>query len=527
MIERVAFDWPFEPQFSTMLKKRPQMQRFSRRLLLAALPLGRAVAASIEQPSMVDPALRRAMEALAAAIPKAEADPERPVYHFRPPANWTNDPNGTILYKGWHHLFYQLNPYGSLWANMHWGHARSRDLVNWEHLPIALWPTGKEETAIFSGGAILAADGRPRLFYTSIGRPQPEQWMAAPTDDDLIGWEKPPSNPVLTQAAHGGRTVSDWRDPFLFKEAGVTYMVCGGNSGRRMPGSGQVHLYRAENEDLTRWRYLGPVFEYRDREIANIECPNLFKLGGKWVLIISPHRPCEYFVGELDLARAKFFPETHGVLDPGDAYASNISVDDKGRTILWLWGRTNLPAERGWNGVMVMPRILSLGADGFLRQHPAPEFESLRGEEKTFPAFPLGDSPRQLEGLSGDTLEILAEFSSSGFGSFGFELRRSPEGKPAAVAAIERGSLIVGAARTYVGMHERYRLRLFLDKGCLEAYVNDGFAAVYCPVAATPKDQGIALFARASGPRGGAVRLESLKCWPLKPARFDLSRFKI
>ena len=106
-----------------------------------------------------------------AAIPLAESDPARPAYHFRPPANWNNDPNGTIFYKGWHHLFYQLNPYGSEWGHMHWGHARSRDLVNWEHLPIALWPSlEKGEEHVFSGGAIIAADGRPRLFYTSIGK---------------------------------------------------------------------------------------------------------------------------------------------------------------------------------------------------------------------------------------------------------------------------------------------------------------------------------------------------------------------
>jgi len=497
----------------------------SRRSVVGALPFAASLAAASQAVNQ-DPVQRKALEAVLAAIPKAEADPERPVYHFHPPANWNNDPNGTIFYKGWHHLFYQLNPYGSLWGNMHWGHARSRDLVNWEHLPIAIWPTGGAERAIFSGGAVMAADGRPRVFYTSIGRPQPEQWMAVPTDDELIGWEKPAFNPVLTQAAHGGRTVSEWRDPFLFREAGATYMVCGGNSGRREGGSGQVHLYRAETPDLSRWKHMGAVFEYRDRETYNIECPNLFKLDGKWVLIISPHRPCEYFVGTLDLARVKFTPETHGVLDAGDAYASNTSVDDKGRTILWLWGRTNLPAERGWNSVMVMPRILSIGADGFLRQQPAPEFERLRGEERTLQAGPLAESPLVLNGVPGDTLEVEAEFSGAGAAAFGFEVRRSPEGKPAAVVAIERGTLAVGSARTYIGSLDRYRVRLFVDRGCLEVYVNDGFAALYSPVAAAPRDQGIAVFGRAGGPRGAAARLESFRAWPLRGAKFDVSRFK-
>ena len=163
------------------------------------------------------------MESVTAAIPKAESDPERPVWHFRPPANWNNDPNGTIFYKGWHHLFYQHNPYGSVWGHMHWGHARSRDLVNWEHLPIALWPSlEKGEEHIYSGGAILAADGRPHIFYTSIGKRDPEQWMAIPADDDLIVWEKYARNPILTLEAHGGRKVYDWRDPFPFRANGRT-----------------------------------------------------------------------------------------------------------------------------------------------------------------------------------------------------------------------------------------------------------------------------------------------------------------
>ena len=87
---------------------------------------------------------------------------------------------------------------------------------------------------------------------------------------------------------------------------------------------------------------------------------NLFPLDGKWVLIVSPNRPCEYWIGDLDVERVQFTPQAHGVLDAGDAYASKISVDDRGRTILWLWGRTNTPQANGWGSVITMPRILSL-----------------------------------------------------------------------------------------------------------------------------------------------------------------------
>ena len=80
------------------------------------------------------------MAARRAAEPRAASDPTRPAYHFHPPAGWMNDPNGTIYHSGWYHLFYQHNPFGDRWGSIHWGHARSRDLVRWEHLPIALGP---------------------------------------------------------------------------------------------------------------------------------------------------------------------------------------------------------------------------------------------------------------------------------------------------------------------------------------------------------------------------------------------------
>jgi beta-fructofuranosidase len=487
-------------------------------------------------------ALAAAMEALRSAIPVAEADPDRPVYHFRPPANWNNDPNGTIFYNGWHHLFYQLNPTAPRGGNQHWGHARSRDLVNWEHLPIALWPlTDRGERAIFSGGATLCPDGRPRLFYTSIGHPSPEQWIALPEDEELERWERPALNPVLAIGAHGSLAVSQWRDPFLFKEGRQIYMVCGGNINAGRGGGGCVLLYRASNPDLTRWDFVGVVYRYRDLQIYNVECPNLFRLGRKWVLLMSPQQPCEYFVGELDLAKPQFIPETHGVLDAGNAYASNISVDDRGRTILWLWGRTNTAPEKGWNGVMVLPRILSIDADLFLRQQPAPEFEALRGAAVTRPAFdvPPG-APLRLDDVSGDCLELAADVLPGTASEIGFDLRCNSDGRPGlSVRIVRPGTLVVGTARAAISRGlARYRLRIFLDKRVVEVYVNDGEAAIYGAVDAPTSDTAAAAVSqqavgrpRSGGsPPGGAAptgpRIEGLTVWPLKPARFGLDRFK-
>jgi beta-fructofuranosidase len=466
------------------------------------------------------------MQAVRAAVPLAAADPERPVYHFHPPANWNNDPNGTIFHNGWHHLFYQHNPFEAKWGHMHWGHARSRDLVNWEHLPIALWPSiEKGEDHVFSGGAIQGGDGRVRLVYTSIGKRDPEQWLAAASDDELIGWEKHPRNPIATLKLHGSKQVFEWRDPFLFRERGQVYMVCGGNgNGMRRGGAGEVQLYRAARADLSEWKHLGAVFQYRDRQVSNIECPNLFRVGSKWVLIISPHKSCEYFVGDLDLNRVRFVPQTHGVLDPGTAYASNISIDDKGRVILWLWGRTETKPEKGWNSVMTMPRILSIDSDGFLRQTPPAEFASLRGEPVRIPATALDAKPRALgEKLALDTLEIEADFEVESADAVGLRLRCSSDGKAGAVVKYNArsGAFSIGSASTLFGREKNVRLRVFLDKRVVEAYINDGAAAIFTTVNAAPKDLGIEAFAA-----GGTARLRSLTAWPLRPAGFDLARFK-
>lgn len=518
------------------------MTRMSRRAFVQVCGAATALSPAFLQ-AQRDESIARSMAGLRAAIPLAAADPERPVYHFRPPANWTNDPNGTIYFKGWHHLFYQLNPTAPRGGNQHWGHARSRDLVNWEHLPIALAPSVERgERAIFSGGAITGPDGKVRLFYTSIGHPTPQQWMAVPQDDDLIGWEKPAFNPVLTLDVHGATQVSQWRDPFLFREAGRTYMVLGGNLNNSGGGAGVTLLYRAATAEMTRWDYQGVLHRYHDLQIWNVECPNFFKLGNKWVLIISPQQACEYFIGELDLAQARFVPEVHGVLDAGNAYASNISVDDRGRSILWLWGRTNTNAEKGWNGVMVLPRILSIGPDGFLRQEPAPELQMLRNapvqvaDVEVNPAKPI-----VLDQVRGDSLEIEAEIVMGGAAEVGFDLRRSADGKAGTTIRIARnGSLRVGSVRTPISRgRDRYQVRVFLDKRVVEVYVNDGEAAVYSTVDAGQQDLGVAVVASAQGAGGGGfggggrgggpaapARVQSLRAWEMKPATFDLSRFQ-
>src|SRR5205823_11832353 len=141
--------------------------------------------------------------------------------------------------------------------------------------------------------------------------------------------------------------VDDWRDRFVFREGDKWYMVVGGH---RVGGKGCVFLYTSD--DLERWRYLGVPFEGKE---DNWECPNLFKLGGKWVLIYSPHGPVRYYTGTFDPKACRFTPGHHGTLDHGSAfYAPNSLQDGKGRRLLWGWVK-GFKEGRGWNGCLTLP----------------------------------------------------------------------------------------------------------------------------------------------------------------------------
>jgi len=461
-----------------------------------------------------NPAIEKAMQSVAAAVRKAEADPTRPVCHFRPPALWMNDPNGTIYYKGYYHVFYQHNPYGDQWGNMHWGHTRSKDLIHWEHLPIALWPSKeKGENHCFSGCAALDGEGRLLLFYTSVdGNRRPNEQWAALSDESLLVWQKHPANPILTLETQGGpRFGGSWRDPFIFREAGRTFLVVGADLG----DEAVVPIYEAEDPRLTHWTYRGILFRLPKSDTQFPECPNFFKLGEKWVLLCSPYRPVEYFVGSLNLETYTFTPENRGRVDhSGDYYATNVLFDGAGRCVLLAWVR-GFREGRGWNGCMALPRIPSIGPDGHLIQRPAPELKALRGKHLEFSGIPLKDGHLVLENLRGDTMEINAVFRPGDARAFGLRVRRSEDGKRAVTVRCDGATLDVEGVRVSLKRADEkapLTLHLFLDKSVMEVFVNGGRACVTRVIYPGDEDKGVELFAE-----GGTALLESLESWELKP----------
>ncbi len=469
-----------------------------------------------EQAAAADlsPALAKADASVAKAAERVAADKLRPQYHVLPTAQWINDPNGPILHGGYYHLFFQHNPYGDGWGHMHWGHVRSRDLVHWERLPIALAPSLEQgEEHCFSGCAVITRAGQPLMLYTSIG-PQKnagdaaDQW-AALGSPDLLTWKKHPANPVLHEGLHGDQKIYDWRDPFVFGQGGRTFAVLGGNLNRGAGGQGIVALYEAENDELTKWKYRGILFQHPDREVGNIECPNFFALDGRFVLIISPHRAVEWFVGDFDADAGKFTWKTRGKVDASDQYyAPNGLVDALGRRVLWGWIR-GFPDGRGWNGCLSLPQVLGVDSQGRLTQTPLPELSKLRGKQQSAKDLDLSADAETKLGLTGAALEIEARFAPSAASAVGLRVRSGRDPKQFVDVLLRPGELDVAGVKTPLPAGAARTLRLFIDHGVLEA-------------ASGPTAQITRVLPFGDGPldvvavaQGGAGRLEEVNAWEL------------
>jgi len=398
-------------------------------------------------------------------------DSNRPAFHFTPSVNWMNDPNGLIFFKGYFHLFYQHNPHSKVWGSIHWGHARSKDLVYWERMPIALSPSiDKHEEHCFSGCGFTKGDETPILFYTSIGNRVPQQWAAIPKDDQLIDWEKLKNNPILKMGDHNGQIIEDWRDPFVFDEAGITYMVIGGHPKNE---SGSIMIYQALNSDLTNWKYLGILYQGTEE---NWECPNLFKLDDKYVLIYSPHEIVKYYIGTLNLDKIQFRPEHQGIIDYGstlDYYAPNTLQMENGRRISFGWIK-GFESQQGWQGAISLPRELSLDNEGRLIQKPINALEKLRGNKTVYNNVQFRNS-LIIKEITYPQFELKAAFGSEGTQFIGFRFNFD-SGNPYEIrltpSQFSFGSDQINIEQSHC--NQIFDVQLFFDRTIVEIFINNG-----------------------------------------------------
>ena len=217
---------------------------------------------------------------------------ERPAFHLTGGCGWINDPNGLSYYKGEYHLFHQYHPYSNLWGPMHWGHAKSKDLLSWERLPAAMAPDQTYDNfGCFSGSALELADGRHLLLYTGVQTipDAPEGKDGRQTQclafGDGVNYEKYEGNPVIQpETLPEGCSTVDFRDPKMWQEEdGTFYTVV---AGMKQDGNGLIALYKSA--DALNWEFCGILSESSKQLGGMWECPDFFELDGKKVLMVSP-----------------------------------------------------------------------------------------------------------------------------------------------------------------------------------------------------------------------------------------------
>jgi len=286
--------------------------------------------------------------------------PERLKYHFEARKGWINDPNGLIYYRGQHHAFFQYYPYATKSGQKHWGHAVSDDLISWRELEVALVPDMPYEDSggCWSGSAI-EKDGKLWLFYTSVSHGL-GQTQSVAVSGDGVRFEKCALNPVSPAPPKDGS--EDFRDPKVLRFKDRYLMVCG--TGK--DGVGKVALY--ESSDLLRWEYAGVLYQNAGYGPA-LECPDLFPLGDRYVLMFSKMglhtHSVQFIVGGFD--GCKFTPIAEQTPEGGPQfYAPQTYIDPRGRRIMiaWLYDWVRKPdPEADYAGAFTIPRELTIKND--------------------------------------------------------------------------------------------------------------------------------------------------------------------
>jgi fructan beta-fructosidase len=477
----------------------------------------------------------------------------RPQFHFTPATNWMNDPNGMVFYDGEYHLFYQYNPWGNQWGHMSWGHAVSRDLVHWEHLPVALFE--ENDVMIFSGSAVVdwkntsgfGRDGKPPMvaIYTGHYTKKPLQnQLIAYSNDRGRTWTKFAGNPVLDIGA------KDFRDPkVMWHEPAKRWVMT-----VAWPVERQVRFYASPN--LKHWTHLSD-FGPAGSTNGIWECPDLFPLrlegrrdAEKWALIVNVGSGapaggsgCQYFVGNFDGQR--FTPDSPNPpplwADFGADFYAAVSWSDiprrDGRR-LWLgwmsnWQYANDVPTAPWRSAMSVPRELLLrnARDGWrLLQSPARELEKLRGKRHRLGRSSLVEAGDWLKGRSftSELLDVEAEFAVPPHTApFGFiisnrageetRLRLDPAAGRLSLDRTRSGR--IDFSGTFSGVHHapvalrdgRVSLRILLDTSSIEVFANGGEAVLTDLILPTGNGHALGMFTEGAGPRVTNLRVHELK----------------
>ena len=469
------------------------------------------------------------------------SDLYRPVFHFTPPSMWMNDPNGLVYFDGEYHLFYQHHPHSTIWGPMHWGHAVSRDLVHWEHLPIALSPD--DNGMIFSGSAVVdvhntAGFGANAMvaIFTHHAEQKESQSLAYSTDRGRT-WTKYAGNPVIPHQPH----LKDFRDPKVFWYSDHWVMA--------LAAKDKVLFFSSPN--LKDWQLTGEFGNGFGSTEGVWETPDLFELTvestaeTRWALTVgvgdgapAGGSGTQYFIGHFD---GKTFTsenpkETILWMDYGaDFYAPQSWNDEPhGRRILlgwmsnWQYAR-DVPAQE-WRGAFNLLREVSLRktkAGIRLAQQPTAETRVLRREAYHWYEQWVSPSKKLLQDLQADAVEVIAVVDiARSSGMFGFQFRKGTEEQTTVKCNLQTGTLLLDRTRSgqshfakgFAAMHsaklslelDTLYLHIFVDRSSVEVFAEDGLVCLSDLIHPSAESLQLECFAE-----DGSIHIRSLSVYPL------------
>ncbi len=461
----------------------------------------------------------------------------RPQYHFTTPQNWINDPNGLVYANGSYHLFYQSNPFANVWGHMTWGHATSKDLIHWQHLPIAI----KEENGImaFSGSAVLDAqntsgfsvNGSQPLVAIYTGHTDTLQTQnLAFSNDKGITWTKFKSNPVLNYHK------KDFRDPNVFWYQPKQQWIM----ALSFPNEHQVGFFASKN--LQQWQQIS-VFGPLGDTSGVWECPDLMQVPiegkpgkTKWVLFTSQNATMQYFVGEFD--GVNFINEnpanTIFKQDYGTDYYAAVTYHNTPNkqpvAIGWInnWNYANDIPTTPWKSAMALPRKLSLkkiNNQWQLLQELEGDLATLRGTRTTLNNIKV--SSNYTLPFKSQTFEMDCVIQSSN-GEAGIKIAVG-NGHYFTIG-YDGNTQTLFTDRSHVGttffnknfdslaickvkvplINGNLKLHIFYDKSIVEIYANDGIAVFTVQLFPNESYTGIELYSN-----GQPAVFKSINIWKI------------
>ena len=496
----------------------------------------------------------------------ANTEKFRPVYHHTPLYGWMNDANGLVYKDGEYHLYFQYNPYGSKWGNMHWGHSVSKDLVHWEHLAPAI----ARDTLghIFSGSSIVDQEnvagygaGNILAFYTSASDKNGQIQCLAFSKDNGRTFTKYEKNPILCPADG----LRDFRDPKVFRYEPEDKWV--------MIVSADKEMRFYDSKNLKDWNYMSSFGEGYGVQPCQFECPDMVELPvdgdlnrKKWALIVNVNPGCyfggsatQYFTGNFD--GTKFScdsqPNVTKWLDWGKDHYATVCFSNTGeRTIAvpWMsnWQYCNIVPTKQFRSANALPRELSLYTqDGeiYLSAVPVPEIKTLRKEKKEIPAFTVANDyhidslladndgayelaleitvgEAEIMGFNlfndkGEKVDIyfnlpekrlVMDRTKSGIVDFGkksvsHEIEVHDRGKTTSINYIDDFALATWAP---IKKENKYTLDVFVDKCSVEIFLNGGKVAMTNLIFPSEPYNRMCFYSK-----GGSFQVDSFKAYRL------------